>query len=119
MVWPFGPSASFQTIVSAKREQRDDAIQAQVTALHAGDRLTAEDVSVVSKTGKSFPAGSRMQFSSCPPGLEIVKSIQDREFTSTHILKAFIKSAILAQKETNCLTEGEEWSYDQLDTCPF
>ena len=41
-------------------------------------------------------------------GLEIVKSIQDREFTSTQILKAFIKSSIIAHKGTNCITEGEE-----------
>jgi hypothetical protein len=41
-------------------------------------------------------------------GLEIVKSIQDREFTSTQILKVFIKSAVIAHKETNCITEGEE-----------
>jgi len=40
-------------------------------------------------------------------GLEIVKSIQDREFTSTRILKAFIKSAVIAHEETNCITEGE------------
>lgn len=40
-------------------------------------------------------------------GLEIVKSIQDREFTSTQILKVFIKSAVIAHNETNCITEGE------------
>jgi hypothetical protein len=41
-------------------------------------------------------------------GLEIVKSIQDRGFTSTQILKVFIKSAVIAHNETNCITEGEE-----------
>jgi len=40
-------------------------------------------------------------------GLDIVKSIQDREFTSTQILRAFIKSAVIAHGETNCITEGE------------
>jgi len=40
-------------------------------------------------------------------GLEIVKSIQDGDFTSTQILKAFIKSAVIAHEETNCITEGE------------
>ena len=41
-------------------------------------------------------------------GSEIVKSIQDREFTSTQILKAFVKSAVIAHKEANFVTEGEE-----------
>ena len=40
-------------------------------------------------------------------GLEIVKSIRDREFTSTQILKVFIKSAVIAHGKTNCITEGE------------
>ena len=44
----------------------------------------------------------------CVLGLEIVKSIQDGEFTSTQILKAFIKSAVIAHKEKNCITEGVE-----------
>lgn len=52
MVWPFGPSASFQAIVSTKRAQRDDAIKAQVAALQAGDHLTAEEVVITSKSGK-------------------------------------------------------------------
>ena len=39
-------------------------------------------------------------------GLEIVKSIENREFTSTQILKAFIKSSVIAHRETNCITEG-------------
>lgn len=40
-------------------------------------------------------------------GLEIVKSIETREFTSVQILKAFIKSAVIAHNETNCITEGQ------------
>lgn len=52
MVWPFGPSAIFQAIVSVKRAQRDDAIEAHVTALRAGDQLTIEELTIVSKSGK-------------------------------------------------------------------
>jgi len=52
MVWPFGPSASFRTIVSGKRAQRDDAIKAEVAALQVDDRLTSEEVAIVSKSGK-------------------------------------------------------------------
>ena len=51
-------------------------------------------------------------------GLELVKSIQNEEFTSTQILKAFIKSAIIAHKETNCITEGNgSPATDPRDLC--
>ena len=52
MVWPFGPSTSFQEIVDAKRAQRDDAIKAQIPAFQPDDRLTAEEVAITSKSGK-------------------------------------------------------------------
>ena len=52
MVWPFGPSASFQEIVSTKRTQRDDAIKAQLAALGTGDHLTDEEIAITSKSGK-------------------------------------------------------------------
>ena len=52
MVWPFGPSASFQAIVSGKRAQRDDAIKDEVAALKANCYLTTEEVKIVSKSGK-------------------------------------------------------------------
>ena len=113
MVWPFGPSAPFQEIVSTKRAQRDDAIKAQVAALQAGDHLTVEEVAITSKSGKPHRAipdklASLTYVILMVLGLEIVKSIQDREFTSTQILRAFIKSAVVAHEETNCITEGEE-----------
>lgn len=52
MVWPFGSSASFQAIVSGKRAQRDDTIKAEVTVFQAVEHLTAEEVAIVSKSGK-------------------------------------------------------------------
>ena len=52
MVWPFGPSASFQAIVSGKRAQRDAAIESEVAALQADGHLTAEEVAIVGKSGK-------------------------------------------------------------------
>lgn len=110
MVWPFGPSASFQAIVSGKRAQRDAAIEAEVAALRVDDHLTAGEVAIVNKSGKpltQFLGEQSIQRTIIMvPGLEIVKSIQDREFTSTQILRAFIKSAVIAHGETNCITEG-------------
>ena len=112
MVWPFGPSASFQAIVSGKRAQRDDVIKAEVVALQVDGHLTAEEVAIVGKSGKQLSrllGGQPIQRTIVMVlGLEIVKSIQDREFTSTQILRAFIKSAVIAHGETNCITEGEE-----------
>ena len=52
MVWPFGPSASFQAIVSGKRAQRNAAIEAEAAPLQADGPLTAEEVAIVSKSGK-------------------------------------------------------------------
>ena len=60
MVWPFGPSASFQAIVDGKRAQRDDAIKAEVAALQVDGHLTAEEVAIVSKSGKPL-----VQFLGC------------------------------------------------------
>jgi len=36
----------------------------------------------------------------------IVKSIQDGEWTAVQVVQAFIKCAIRAQRETNAITEG-------------
>lgn len=54
MVWPFGPSASFNAIVSTKRAQRADAIDSQVVALQADSPLTAEEVAIVGKSGEAL-----------------------------------------------------------------
>lgn len=52
MVWPFGPSASFHAIVSAKQAHRDRAINAGVAAVQGEGPLTAEDVAIIGKSGK-------------------------------------------------------------------
>lgn len=52
MVWPFGPPASFQAIVSEKRAQRDAAIKAEVAVLKIDDHLTAEELVIVRKSGR-------------------------------------------------------------------
>ena len=51
MVWPFGPSASFKTIVDAKRAQREQAINSQAAAFQADGPLTAEEVAIIGKSG--------------------------------------------------------------------
>jgi len=111
MVWPFGPSASFHATVSGKRAQRDAAIEAEAAAHQADGHLTAEEVAIVSKSGKPLSqllGGQPVQRTIVMVlGVEIVKSIRDREFTSTQILRAFIKSAVIAHGKTNCITEGK------------
>ena len=47
---------------------------------------------------------------------QIVQAIKDGQWTSTQIVTAFIKSAIHAQDETNCITEGL-WSFLYLQCC--
>lgn len=38
---------------------------------------------------------------------QIVRAIKGGQWTSTQVVTAFIKSAVRAQDETNCITEGE------------
>lgn len=40
------------------------------------------------------------------PACQIVRAIRRGQWTSTQVVTAFIKSAIRAQDETNCVTEG-------------
>lgn len=116
MAWPFGPPASFNAIVTAKRAHRAHAIDSAVAALQADGPLTTEEVAIVGKSGKpnhtprERPVRLTRSRILAILGLEIVKSIRDREFTSTQVLKAFVKSAIIAHTETNCITEGKKVS---------
>jgi hypothetical protein len=118
MVWPFGPSASFNAIVTAKRTQRGQAIDSQAVVLQADGPMTAQEVAIVSKGGRPLAHFTVLRLMHpTVSGLEIVKSIKDRELTSTQVLRAFVKSAIIAHKETNCITEGKErWCTRLRDT---
>lgn len=55
MVWSLGPSAPFQGIVSGKRSHWVvDPIKVEVPILITGGGFIAEEVAIVSKSGKSL-----------------------------------------------------------------
>ncbi|KAF9786269.1 amidase signature enzyme [Thelephora terrestris] len=77
---------AYRLVVNAKRTQRDEAINE--TAAITTRELSEEDQRIVSS-------------SAC----QIVQAIKNGQWTSTKVVTAYIKSAIRAQDETNCITE--------------
>ena len=95
----------YRIVVDAKRTQREEAISE--AAAFTTRELSIEDRRIVSSSG-AFPLISAVLgvHSRVIPACQIVQAIKDSQWTSTQVVTAFIKSAIRAQDETNCITEG-------------
>ena len=102
---PHRAEMPYRIVVDAKRTQREEAISG--AAAFTTRELSIEDRRIVSSSGAFLLISAILGVHSrVIPACQIVQAIKDSQWTSTQVVTAFIKSAIRAQDETNCITEG-------------
>lgn len=101
----FRREMSHKVISDAKRIKREEAIRD--AAVVTTRELSKDERNIVSSSGtycaSAFPL---FLYPYAITACQIVQAIKDGRWTSTQVVTAFIKSAIRAQDETNCVTEG-------------
>jgi len=99
---------SYKVVVNAKRTKREESIR-ETVALTTKE-LSQDEQRITSSSGTFRLHGPRGFYPNDTLAGQIVQAIKEGRWTSTQVVTAFIKSAIRAQDETNCITEGD-WSF--------
>jgi len=84
----FGPSA-FEKARDAKLAQRQKALD------EAEEELA------------NIPPHPEEEIIAKTPAWQLAENIRDKSYTSLDVVAAFARRCLFAQKETNCLTEGQ------------
>ena len=94
---------SYKVVIDAKRTKREEEIR-ETAALTTRDP-SKEEQRITSSSGTFYFYILQVCSNVILAG-QIIQAIREGRWTSTQVVTAFIKSAIRAQDETNCVTEG-------------
>ncbi|KAF9642131.1 hypothetical protein BDM02DRAFT_3133305, partial [Thelephora ganbajun] len=93
---------SYRVIVNAKRAKREEAIR-ETAALTT--RELSEEEQRITSSCSTFISAVLLACSNVIVASQIVQVIEEGQWTSTQVVTVFIKLAVRAQDETNCVTE--------------